>query len=267
MKRPVFLLMSFRLFVFAALLCNACADKSTPASAALNPLVEAARKQVGVTVFYNPAYVKLDYPGGDVPEETGVCTDVVVRAYRGLKFDLQKEVHEDMRANFSKYPKRWGLKRPDKNIDHRRVPNLMTFFERKKAKLPISKKAADYKPGDVVAWDLTDRGLLHIGIVSDRKTSGGTPLILHNIGGGAQEEDRLFDFTIIGHYRFLPEEKKEKRTAKKTAPAPAGNGWVGRATCSSPAASRGSSRPTGCCSRRCGSRSSSGWRPGREWSS
>ncbi|MDO8945312.1 MAG: DUF1287 domain-containing protein [Desulfobacterales bacterium] len=164
-------------------------------------LVASARAQIGVTKTYDPAYVALKYPAGDVPPETGVCSDVVVRAFRKLGLDLQKLVHEDMRANFAKYPQKWGLKKPDPNIDHRRVPNLMKYFERQGAALAASKKPADYRAGDVVAWNLGG-GITHIGIVSDAKATDGTPLIIHNIGRGAQEENLLFKYEIIGHYRW-----------------------------------------------------------------
>lgn len=163
-------------------------------------LPELARRQIGVTVEYDPAYVSLEYPGGDVPEERGVCTDVVIRALRLLNFDLQKEVHEDMKRHFSAYPGRWGLKGPDKNIDHRRVPNLQTFFKRRGWQLPVTQTAADYKPGDLVTCLLGDY-LPHIMIVSDRKSEAGTPLIIHNIGAGTEEEDCLFAFPMTGHYR------------------------------------------------------------------
>lgn len=163
-------------------------------------LPELARRQIGVTVEYDPAYVCLEYPGGDVPEERGVCTDVVIRALRLLNFDLQKEVHEDMKRHFSAYPGRWGLKGPDKNIDHRRVPNLQTFFKRRGWQLPVTQTAADYKPGDLVTCLLGDY-LPHIMIVSDRKNEAGTPLIIHNIGAGTEEEDCLFAFPMTGHYR------------------------------------------------------------------
>ncbi len=167
-------------------------------------IVDAAREQIGVTVKYVPDYVVLEYPSGDVAEETGVCTDVVIRALRkGKELDLQKLVHEDMRANFSKYPALWGLKRVDKNIDHRRVPNLRRFFERKGWSLEVSKKAEDYLPGDLVTCTV-GKNLPHIMLVSDRKNSEGVPLVIHNIGGGTREEDRLFDFPINGHYRVKP---------------------------------------------------------------
>lgn len=164
-------------------------------------LVEAARTQVGVTLGYDPAYRRIAYPGGDVPLATGVCTDVVIRALRAQGLDLQRRVHEDMRRHFSAYPRHWGLKRPDPNIDHRRVPNLMTWFDRQGLSLKVGQAAADYQPGDIVTWDL-GRGLQHIGIISDRRSREGTPLALHNIGQGTREEDILFRWPILGHYRF-----------------------------------------------------------------
>ena len=183
--------MKTALFLLAALAATATADSRLP---------ELARRQVGVTVEYDGSYEQLSYPGGDVPIERGVCTDVVIRALRHLNFDLQKEVHEDMKRNFSAYPKRWGLKRPDKNIDHRRVPNLQTFFKRRGWSLPVTQKAADYKPGDLVTCTVGGN-LPHIMIVSDRKSEDGTPLIIHNIGAGTEEEDCLFTFPLTGHYR------------------------------------------------------------------
>lgn len=165
------------------------------------PLVAAARSQVGVTVRYDPAYVRLGYPGGDVPQDRGVCTDVVVRALRTQGIDLQARIHEDMRANFARYPKQWGLTAADPNIDHRRVPNQMRWFERQGWQRPISQRVGDYAPGDIVAWKLNGNGLLHVGIVSDRRQHDGTPLVLHNIGSGTREENLLFQHTIIGHYR------------------------------------------------------------------
>lgn len=163
------------------------------------PLVQAARKQIGVTLSYDPSYRSIPYPNGDVPLETGVCTDVVIRALRTLGLDLQKLIHEDIRKNFSKYPKIWGLKKPDKNIDHRRVPNIRCWMKRQQWTLPISKNPSDYKAGDIVTWNLSS-GVPHIGIVSDKK-NGQRPLIIHNIGAGVQEEDSLFEFTLTGHYR------------------------------------------------------------------
>ncbi|WNF45064.1 DUF1287 domain-containing protein [Pseudomonas sp. SG20056] len=164
-------------------------------------LVTAAREQVGVTLSYDPAYRRLSYPNGDVPLNTGVCTDVVIRALRQQGLDLQQAVHQDMRANFRLYPKNWGLSRPDSNIDHRRVPNLMTWFKRQGWALAPGQDTARYRPGDIVTWDLGG-GLTHIGIISDRQAGNGVPLVLHNIGRGTQEEDILFSFKITGHYRI-----------------------------------------------------------------
>ena len=166
-------------------------------------LAAAALKRIESRVRYDPAYVVIAYPGGDVPADTGVCTDVVIRSYRACGLDLQKFVHEDMRRNFSKYPKNWGLKRADKNIDHRRVPNLQRFFKRHGSELEISENVEDYRPGDVVAWDLNGRGLVHVGIVvptPDGEEEGGW--IVHNIGAGPRLENRLFEWKILGHYRF-----------------------------------------------------------------
>lgn len=169
-------------------------------AAADTRLPELARKQIGITVNYDPDYTVLPYPGGDVPMERGVCTDVVIRALRELGLDLQKAVHEDMRSNFSAYPKLWGLKRPDRNIDHRRVPNLQTYFRRRGWELPVTDKAEDYRPGDIVTCRI-DAALFHIMIVSDRKAPDGAPCIIHNIGAGTQEEEGLFFFPLTGHYR------------------------------------------------------------------
>lgn len=158
-------------------------------------IVRAARSQIGQTVRYDPTYTALDYPMGDVPIAKGVCTDVVIRALRQQSIDLQQLVHQDMKANFSVYPNRWGLKRPDPNIDHRRVPNLEVYFARH------GWAAQDgYRAGDIVTWRLAGSGLPHIGIVSDRK-HGDTPLIIHNIGAGTREEDILFHHEIVGHFR------------------------------------------------------------------
>ena len=150
---------------------------------------------------YDPAYVKLAYPGGDVADDRGVCTDTVIRAFRHAGVDLQVEVHEDMRASFSAYPKMWGLTKPDRNIDHRRVPNLETLFRRKGGAKAISDKAGDYLPGDIVSWRLTGGGLPHIGVVT-RKKRGSQPLIAHNIGAGTREEPCLFDWPMSGWFRF-----------------------------------------------------------------
>lgn len=153
-------------------------------------------------VVYDPSYFRIAYPNGDVPAGKGVCTDVVIRAYRKLNIDLQQLVHEDMKANFGVYPKRWGLRTTDTNIDHRRVPNLMTFFGRKGKTLSSSKNAIDYLPGDIVTWDL-GRGITHIGLVSDQRTADDARyLIVHNIGAGQVLADCLFEFSITGHYRY-----------------------------------------------------------------
>ena len=168
-------------------------------------LVEAAQDRLKQRITYNGAYMKLDYPGGDVPANIGVCTDVLIRSYRAAYgFDFQKAVHEDMKANFSTYPKNWSLKRTDRNIDHRRVPNLETYLIRQGASLGISREPSDFQPGDIVSWRLAG-GLPHIGIVSDRKAADGTPLIIHNVGAGPQEEDVLFLYKMNGHFRFIPE--------------------------------------------------------------
>jgi len=153
-------------------------------------------------VTYDPAYFPIDYPNGDIPSDKGVCSDVIIRAYRLIGIDLQKDVHEDMKTHFDKYPKIWGLEKPDKNIDHRRVPNLMTLFERNGTVKQITDKPEDYLPGDIVCWDLGG-GITHIGIVVHIKSDDGLRnLIVHNIGAGQVVEDCLFDFKIIGHYRY-----------------------------------------------------------------
>jgi uncharacterized protein len=168
-------------------------------------LVVAAIERTHHPVRYDPAYVRISYPGGDVPSDTGVCTDEVIRAYRGVGVDLQKEVHEDMLHNFSEYPRNWKwlLARTDTNIDHRRVPNLMVFFGRKGQILSASNNIEDYSPGDLVTWDLGG-GVPHIGIVVDRKsTQTGRYMIVHNIGQGPKMEDVLFNWKITGHYRYF----------------------------------------------------------------
>jgi uncharacterized protein len=165
-------------------------------------LADSAFTLTNQKVMYDGSYRKIHYPGGDVPADVGVCTDVVIRAYRKLGIDLQKEVHEDMAACFGAYPKIWGLTRPDKNIDHRRVPNLMKYFSRKGTELAKTQNAHDYRPGDIVCWDLGG-GITHIGIVSNKLSEdGGRYQMIHNIGAGQVLEDCLFDYTIIGHYKF-----------------------------------------------------------------
>jgi uncharacterized protein YijF (DUF1287 family) len=174
------------------------------ASEPVRNIIASAREQLKVTTNYTQEYRVLPYPMGDMPADTGACTDVVIRAFRRAGVDLQKEVHEDMAASFSAYPQKWGLAQTDTNIDHRRVPNLQTYFTRKGKSLPISSKGEDYKPGDVVTWDLDGKGMTHIGLVSNTWNDGSKRyLIIHNIGGGVQEEDRLFDWKITGHYRYF----------------------------------------------------------------
>lgn len=173
------------------------------ASPQLKQMLDGAIAQAGVTTSYDPSYVALDYPGGDVPEKTGVCSDVVVRAFRKAGIDLQKEVHEDIRAAPAEYPKKWGAIPPDRNIDHRRVLNLMAYFKRQGKSLPVSDSAADYQPGDIIAWELTS-GIDHIGIVTNMLAgSKDRYLIVHNIGAGTRIEDVMFAWTIKGHYRFF----------------------------------------------------------------
>jgi uncharacterized protein len=185
------------LSLFAFVAARAVADPKTD-------FLAAATAQIGRTVSYDPAYTTLSYPGGDVPITTGVCTDVVIRAFRQIGVDLQKEVHEDMKAAFAAYPHLWNLRSPDSNIDHRRVPNLMAYFKRRGKAVPMSRDASDFKPADIVAWRLPD-GRPHIGIVSSELSEQQPDRykIIHNIGAGAQCEDRLFDFEITGHYRYF----------------------------------------------------------------
>jgi uncharacterized protein YijF (DUF1287 family) len=196
----------------AACLCLLVAARAVASNA---DVAIAAQAQIGVTVRYDPAYRKLAYPGGDVPTERGVCTDVIVRALRQARaMDLQQLLHEDIKAHWDAYPHqvRWRLDKPDPNIDHRRVPNLMTYFRRAGYGRTPTRDAAQYLPGDIVAWDL-GRGILHIGIVSDLKSMSGIPLVVHNIGAGTREEDILFRYAIIGHYRLpsLTTERAESR--------------------------------------------------------
>ncbi|HJW33675.1 MAG TPA: DUF1287 domain-containing protein [Holophagaceae bacterium] len=182
-------------------------------------LVAAARAQVGVTLGYDSRYARIPYPGGDVPLDRGVCTDVLIRAYRAQGLDLQKLVHEDMGRAWEAYPRAWGLKAPDRNIDHRRVPNLATFFGRHGLSLPLSREAKAYLPGDIVTWRLTS-GVPHTGLVSDRRSPAGHPLILHNIGEGVREEDRLFAYTLTGHYRYpAPAPRSQAQAAPRASRA------------------------------------------------
>ena len=191
-----------KLYLFVALLCCSSALHAQTIETFADRLSAAALLLTKDKVRYDPAYYSIPYPNGDVPAGRGVCTDVVIRAYRKLGIDLQKEVHEDMKANFSKYPNKWGLKKPDTNIDHRRVPNLMTFFSRKGTTKKITQDAADYVPGDIVTWVLPNN-MTHIGLVVDKKSSDGKRyMIVHNIGLGQVVEDCLFRFTITGHYVY-----------------------------------------------------------------
>lgn len=165
-------------------------------------LVTAAREQIGTTLHYDSAYRRIDYPNGDLPRDRGVCTDVVIRALRDSHgYDLQQQLHLDIRSNFSHYPALWRLSRPDPNIDHRRVPNLQTFFKRNGWALPVSANPADYRAGDIVTVTVPPH-LPHVMIVSDRSNHAGVPLVIHNIGAGTQEEDRLFQYPHTGHYRM-----------------------------------------------------------------
>lgn len=168
----------------------------------LENLADSAASLQGQSVTYDPAYFSIPYPNGDVPADKGVCTDVLIRAYRKMGIDLQKELHEDMRENFKHYPQNWGLRKPDPNIDHRRVPNLMHFFSQYGQVLPLSRNPKDFRPGDIVCWNLGG-GILHIGILTAYYSPDGKrPLVMHNIGGGQVLEDVLFDYKIMGHYSF-----------------------------------------------------------------
>lgn len=192
------------------------AARPSSGSTVLDRLVEAAIERTSHEVRYDPSYFRIDYPNGDVPAEVGVCTDEVIRSYRAIGVDLQRLVHEDMERDFSAYPRTWGAKKTDRNIDHRRVPNLRKFFERQGASLPVTDDARDYKPGDVVTWDLSG-GMTHIGLVvnvpSDADAS--RMQIVHNIGAGPKMEDVLFGWKITGHYRY--EGPKEEEGNKQKA--------------------------------------------------
>jgi uncharacterized protein len=168
----------------------------------IQKILDNAIEQTKVTHSYDPAYVKLAYPGGDVPLNTGVCTDVVIRAFRAIDIDFQKEVHEDMKKNFSIYPRNWGLNAPDTNIDHRRVPNLMVWLKRQGKSLPLSNNGKDFLPGDIVTWDLGG-GQQHIGVVSNIPATGDRLAIIHNVSSGAKAEDVLLRWKMIGHYRYF----------------------------------------------------------------
>ncbi len=194
-------------FILISLMMSFSATSSADpaAEAPILALVNAAKEQTRHNVRYDGAYFTIPYPNGDVPANIGVCTDVAIRAYRKIGIDLQKEVHEDMAAHFDQYPSKrlWGLSRPDRNIDHRRVPNLQKFFERFGKSLTVTANASNYLPGDLVTWNLPGN-LPHIGIVSDeRSRDGARPLIVHNIGAGPKIDDMLFDYKITGHYRYM----------------------------------------------------------------
>jgi len=195
------------LFLVAFLLCAGMLAQPSPGASShpvfLQRLVDAAVERTHHSARYDPAYVRIPYPGGDVPADTGVCTDEVIRSYRAVGVDLQREVHEDMLKNFSAYPRKWRWlnAKPDSNIDHRRVPNLMVFFQRNGETLPITNRAEDYAPGDLVTYDLGGN-VPHIGIVVDRKGGSGRYKLEHNIGQGPKIEDVLFTWKITGHYRY-----------------------------------------------------------------
>jgi uncharacterized protein len=203
------LLFAYLLQLSTPLLSQTAAANLDPRQVFLARLSAAAIERTHHTVRYDPGYVGIAYPNGDVPADSGVCSDEVIRSYRALGIDLQKEVHEDMKAHFSAYPK--GSRTLDRNIDHRRVPNLMVFFSRQGETLPITKNAADYSPGDLVTWDLDPkRGIPHIGIVVDQKSpESGRYMVVHNIGEGPRMEDVLFEWKITGHYRYYGPEKIE----------------------------------------------------------
>jgi uncharacterized protein YijF (DUF1287 family) len=186
----------------AALGWLACATTPALAGTFGDRLAQAALERTHHEVRYDPRYVPLAYPGGDVPDDRGVCTDVVIRAYRALGIDLQKEVHEEMAAAFDAFPHAWGLKKPDANIDHRRVLNLETFFKRRGRALPLSHDPRDYAPGDVITWRLPYGGRPHIGIVTGVPGPSGNPLVVHNVGWGTHADDVLFDYTMAGHFRY-----------------------------------------------------------------
>ncbi len=186
-------------------------------SVAKKDLVEAAKERLNHFIIYDGKYQQIAYPNGDVDKNKGVCTDLVIRSYRTLGIDLQQLVHEDMLSNFDKYSNYWGLKKPDSNIDHRRVPNLETFFIRHAQILPITKNPQDYAPGDIVTWRIK-KNYPHIGIVSDEpaKTNNNRMQIIHNIGLGPQMEDMLFDYEIVGHFRYQPNHARKTTAITKS---------------------------------------------------
>jgi uncharacterized protein YijF (DUF1287 family) len=190
-----------RAFIIALILFAAATSHANPEK--INTLIKSALTQTTQRVTYDGSYRRIAYPNGDVPANIGVCTDVIIRAYRAIGIDLQQRVHEDMRVAFNAYPKHWGLTKPDSNIDHRRVPNLQTYFKRQRAALAVTSDPARYKTGDLVTWMLPGN-LPHIGIVTDKRSADSQrPLIVHNIGQGPKLEDMLFAYPITGHYRFV----------------------------------------------------------------
>jgi len=192
------------LLVVVACLCPSSEAQSTDRSSFFLRLVDAAIERTSHRVTYDGGYRRIPYPGGDLPDDVGVCTDLIVRSYRAVGLDLQRRVHEDMAGDFGAYPDTWGLSGPDPSIDHRRVPNLQTFFRRQGAGLPVTDEPGDYRPGDLVTWMLPGN-LPHIGLVTDRLAPDGRrPLIVHNIGNGPEIEDVLFRFPVTGHYRYEP---------------------------------------------------------------
>lgn len=187
------------IFLFLTALFNNAICQDSFSDKLSNAALELTKQRVD----YDPGYFTIAYLNGDIPIDKGVCTDVIIRAYRKLGIDLQKEVHEDMKANFSEYPKNWGLSKTDRNIDHRRVPNLMVFFTRHGTVKPITNRASDYLPGDIVCWNLGG-SITHIGLVVNKNSADGKrKLIVHNIGGGQVLADCLFEFKIIGHYQYI----------------------------------------------------------------
>ena len=195
---------SIGLPVLVLVLASVSTAQTDVADDCVKTLISAAVERTNLHIRYDGSYRQISYPGGDVPETVGVCTDLIIRSYRKLGVDLQKEVHEDMKRAFSQYPNTWGSRRPDPNIDHRRVANLRTFLGRHGLTLSASENPHDYLPGDLVTWSLPG-GLSHIGIVGDQRTADGKrPLIVHNIGRGPEVEDMLLDYPITGHYRYIP---------------------------------------------------------------
>lgn len=202
-------LLKYNFFFCSFLILSLSVYGQTGADLFALELAGAALELTEQEVVYDPGYYAIDYPMGDVPADRGVCTDVVIRAYRAMDIDLQQEVHEDMLSNFELYPQIWGLISPDPNIDHRRVPNLMRFFERHGREKAISFRAGDYVPGDIVCWNLGG-AVTHIGIIADRMSPDGSrPLVVHNIGRGQVLEDCLFDYRIIGHYIYQGNNRTE----------------------------------------------------------